>query len=93
MAQEPDDVAVEDIERDEPAGGSAAERLLVDMVLDAPADVAWSALRDPGTIRRWFGWDDDGLGAEIHQIFVEQVTDDYDARTLTWSDGDRITVE
>ncbi|WP_225752652.1 hypothetical protein [Actinotalea sp. Marseille-Q4924] len=78
---------------DDAAQGSAAERLLVEMVLAAPADVAWAALRDPDTIRRWFGWDDDGLGAEIHEIFAEQATADDDARTLTWSDGDRITVQ
>lgn len=79
-------------------GGDAAvvddaERLLVDMVVAAPVDVVWAALREPGTIRRWFGWDDAGLDAEIRQIFLDEATADDDARTLTWAGGDRFELE
>lgn len=70
----------------------APERLLVDMVVGAPVDAVWAALRDPEEIRRWFGWDDDGLDHEVRQIFHDQATADDDARRLTWSDGDRIEV-
>jgi hypothetical protein len=70
----------------------ARERLLVETTVDAPQEAVWAALRDPERIRRWFGWDDAGLGAEVHQIFHDEVTADDDARTLTWADGDRIEV-
>ena len=50
----------------------AAERVLVDMEVDAPVGVVWAALRDPAEVRRWFGWDDVGLAAEIEEIFVER---------------------
>lgn len=81
----------DDEDEDEPtAGADAADRLLVDMVVAAPVDVVWAALRDPDRIRRWFGWDDPGLDAEIRQIFLDEAVPDDDARTLTWKDGDRI---
>jgi uncharacterized protein YndB with AHSA1/START domain len=70
----------------------AQERLLVDAVVAAPVDAVWDALREPDRIRRWFGWDDEGLEAEIRQIFLDDVTADDDARTLTWRHGDRIAV-
>lgn len=74
------------------ADGGARERLLVEAAVDAPTDTVWAALRDPDQLRRWFGWDEAGLQAEIGQIFHDAVTADDDARTLTWADGDRIEV-
>jgi uncharacterized protein YndB with AHSA1/START domain len=74
------------------------DRTLVDMVVEAPTDVVWRALREPDEIHRWFGWDDDGLDAEIQQIFLDgEVTEEEVAetglRTLAWRDGDRLVVE
>lgn len=69
------------------------ERVLVAMEVDAPVDVVWAALREPAEVRRWFGWDDEGLAAEIEEIFVERAQVDDDARTITWADGDRFALE
>ena len=67
--------------------------VLIEVTLPAPADEVWRALRDPATIRRWFGWDYDGIDDEIRQIFVDgPVASDAD-RTLTWPGGDRFAVE
>ena len=40
--------------------------------LDLPADLhtVWAHLREPDLVRRWFGWDYDGLDAEIRDYFV-----------------------
>lgn len=42
---------------------------LIEVTLSAPVDQVWAHLRDPALIRRWFGWDADGLDAEIAFIF------------------------
>lgn len=67
----------------------ATERVLVDTVIHAEPDVVWRSLREPALISRWFGWDYDGLDAEIVQIFADGATADEAARTVTWPDGDR----
>jgi uncharacterized protein YndB with AHSA1/START domain len=48
-----------------------AERLLIEVTMAAPVDAVWRALRDPAEIRRWFGWDYDGLDEEIRLILEE----------------------
>lgn len=55
--------------------------------LDLPADLhtTWAHLREPQLVRRWFGWEYDGLDAEIQQIFVGQ------AVAAQRADGDTIT--
>ena len=69
------------------------ERVLVEMVIAVDVDTVWASLRDPDRIGCWFGWDYDGLAAEIEQIFRDQAVADDDARTLAWSDGDRFELE
>lgn len=73
---------------------SAGRREVVAVDVASPPDVVWSALRDPAQIGRWFGWDYDGLDAEIQQIFVEEAVEASrgDVRTLSWPDGDAIAV-
>lgn len=71
---------------------SEQERVLVDMAVTAGPDAVWDALRRPDQLRRWFGWDDEGLDDEIRLIFLEQATADDASRTLSWPDGDRIEV-
>lgn len=66
------------------------ERVVVETVVDAAPDVVWRWLREPALIQRWFGWDDDGLAAEIEYIFRTEVEADDDARTLTWGSGERL---
>ncbi len=63
------------------------------VTIAAPVDAVWQALRDPAEIRRWFGWDYDGLDAEIQQIFVDEAVPSEEERTITWSHGDVFTLE
>ncbi|MBX9243984.1 hypothetical protein ICW40_04075 [Actinotalea ferrariae] len=71
----------------------ARQRVLVDMLIAAAPDDVWTALRDPEVVGRWFGWDYEGLDAEIRLIFGDAVTADDAARTLSWPDGDRFELE
>ena len=48
------------------------DRVAVEVTVAAPADVVWRALRDPAEIRRWFGWEYDGLEPEIEEIFLSE---------------------
>src|SRR5688572_7899414 len=43
----------------------------VEVVVAASRDAVWRALTEPAEIRRWFGWDYDGLDEEIRFIFVD----------------------
>lgn len=45
-------------------------RQIVSLDIAADAVTVWEHLREPAKVRRWFGWDYDGLDAEIQQIFV-----------------------
>jgi hypothetical protein len=45
-------------------------RTIVETTIAAPFEVVWRALREPGEIRRWHGWDYDGLDDEIDQIYL-----------------------
>lgn len=55
----------------------SSERMpLIEVALPVPVETAWSYLRDPELIGRWFGWDYDGLDAEIRAIFLECPTVD-----------------
>lgn len=73
---------------------------LIEVTLPAPVDVVWDHLRDPAKIRRWFGWEYEGLDDEIAFIFqgppedspIELPPDagldvDDAARTITWRYG------
>src|SRR5918997_3651381 len=64
-----------------------------DVSIDRPADEVWAHLREPALIRRWFGWDYDGLEREIEIIFSEEAAVDDAARTLTWETGDRFALD
>jgi hypothetical protein len=45
------------------------DRVLVELLIAAPIDTVWRALRDPKEIARWFGWQYPGLPEEIDMIF------------------------
>ena len=67
--------------------------IIAELALPAEPDVAWRHLREPELIRRWFGWDYDGLGHEIDVIFLQEVSVDDRGRVLDFGggiqDGDR----
>src|SRR4029079_7408824 len=46
----------------------------VDVTVDAGRDEVWEAVTQPAVLHQWFGWDYDGLDAEIRQIFVDEAT-------------------
>jgi uncharacterized protein YndB with AHSA1/START domain len=45
------------------------DRVFVELLIAAPIDTVWRALRDPKEIARWFGWEHPGLAEEIEMIF------------------------
>jgi hypothetical protein len=67
--------------------------VICEVIVAAPAETVWKALRDPAEIRRWFGWDYDGLDQEIRQIFLEAATADDAARVLDLGEGGVIALE
>jgi hypothetical protein len=63
----------------------------VEFDLAAGRDVVWDAVTQPAVLRQWFGWDYDGLDAEIQQIFVDQATLLAPER-MGWADGSYLEV-
>ena len=43
---------------------------VLEVTVAAPVDTVWQALRDPVQLRRWHGWDDESLDAEIQVIYL-----------------------
>lgn len=64
----------------------------IEVVVEAPADAVWRSLTDPREIRRWFGWDYEGLDAEIRFIFVDHATA-HGRERLQGDNGQAIEVE
>jgi hypothetical protein len=65
----------------------------IDVTVAAPVDDVWVALRDPSEIRRWFGWEYDGLTEEIDAIFLENASASDDEHTVELWGGDRFSLE
>jgi uncharacterized protein YndB with AHSA1/START domain len=63
----------------------------VEFALPAGRDEVWDAVTQPAVLRQWFGWDYDGLDAEIQQIFVDQATLLAPER-MGWADGSYLEV-
>ncbi|GIF19111.1 hypothetical protein Ate02nite_18410 [Paractinoplanes tereljensis] len=57
----------------------------------AGRDETWEAVTQPAVLRQWFGWDYDGLDAEIQQIFVDQATF-LAPEQMGWADGSYLEV-
>jgi len=73
---------------------STSDRVIIEIVVAAPIDVVWQALRDPVEIGRWFGWDSPALADEIDFIFRKALTVSETDHTLRGIDvPDRITLE
>jgi hypothetical protein len=63
----------------------------VDVTVDAGRDEVWEAVTQPAVLHQWFGWDYDGLDAEIKQIFVDEATLLAPER-MGWADGSYLEV-
>lgn len=70
-----------------------SDPVIVEVVIAAPVETVWRALRDPAEIRRWFGWEYEGLEEEIRFIFAEASTADDDAHVLDGGPGGVIALE
>jgi uncharacterized protein YndB with AHSA1/START domain len=67
--------------------------VLFEVVIAAPADTVWHAMRDRDEIRRWFGWDYEGFDAEIEFIFFGDAAVDDAARTLDFGPMGRLALD
>jgi hypothetical protein len=47
---------------------------IMEVAIDAPPDAVWRAVSDPAELRRWFGWEYEGLEEEIKFIFLGEGT-------------------
>jgi hypothetical protein len=65
----------------------------VELTIAAPFSAVWNALRDPDEIRRWHGWEYDGLDDEIATIYLQDVEVDEAAGTIAIADGSRFELE
>jgi hypothetical protein len=63
----------------------------VEISLAAGRDEVWETVTQPPVIRQWFGWDYDGLDAEIKHIFVDQATFE-GPEQMGWADGSYLEV-
>ena len=61
------------------------EIVLIDTVIAAPYDTVWNALRDPAEIRRWHGWDYDGLDDEIDVIYLQDAEPSAEQGTIDFT--------
>lgn len=63
----------------------------VEVSLAVGRDRVWDAVTQPEVLHEWFGWDYDGLDAEIRQIFVDQAALLAPER-MGWADGSYLEV-
>jgi len=74
--------------------GETRDRVLVEMTIAAPAEAVWDALKDPGKIYNWHGWDAPELRDEVEYIYSKYGRYDDAAMTLRFEGmGDRFEVE
>ena len=64
----------------------------VEMPVGAGRDRVWEAVTKPAVLHRWFGWDYQGLDAEIQQIFVKAVTRVAREKRMGWADGSYLEI-
>ena len=70
-----------------------SDPVIVEVVIEAPIDTVWRALRDRDEIRRWFGWDTGELEEEIDFIFFKASKADDGAHVLDGGPGGTIALE
>ncbi|MBU2670506.1 activator of HSP90 ATPase [Actinoplanes bogorensis] len=63
----------------------------VEIAVAAGRDEIWDSVTQPAVLHQWFGWDYDGLAAEIKQIFLDEATLLAPER-MGWADGSYLEV-
>jgi hypothetical protein len=69
------------------------DRLLCDLTIATPRATVWRALREPAEVRRWHGWEYDGIEDEIREIYVDGARVVEDERVLELPPGTRVELE
>jgi hypothetical protein len=64
----------------------------VEVSVDAGRDEVWESVTQGPVLHQWFGWDYDGLEAEIQQIFLSEATFVAPER-MGWADGSFLEVD
>lgn len=72
-------------------------REVVSVDIPAPLSKVLASLRDPALVRRWYGWDHDGLDAEARRfvetaVETQDVVGDATIHVLSWPSHDRLTL-
>jgi hypothetical protein len=69
-------------------------RLLSEVLIDAPIDIVWTAISEPNQIQQWFGWQYEGLGEEVQEVFGRSSAEFDDAEhILRWPHGDELVLQ
>ncbi|GAB2597938.1 hypothetical protein Aab01nite_73690 [Paractinoplanes abujensis] len=63
----------------------------VEISVAAGRDEVWESVTQPALLHQWFGWDYDGLAAEIKQIFLDEATL-LAPEQMGWADGSYLEV-
>ena len=66
------------------------EHKIAEVEIAAPRAVVWQALREPGEVRRWFGWETPDIEAEIKMIFVDGAEADEAAGTIQFGEWEGV---
>ena len=70
-----------------------ADRVLVEILVAAPIDVVWKALREPAEVAKWFGWDYPNLVPDIDMMWGNIKVDEKNRRLYDDDQPDRFEVE
>jgi hypothetical protein len=70
------------------------DRVIVEILVAAPIESVWKALREPAEICRWFAWNAPKLAEEVEMMFVQGVKAN-EAEHVLYADGlpDRFKLE
>ena len=71
------------------------DRVLVEILVAAPIETVWKALRDPAEMYRWFGWNYPRLAEDIDMMFFQNTQAEEATHTIRDSGGmpDRFELE
>jgi hypothetical protein len=71
------------------------DRVLVEILVAAPIETVWKALRDPAEMCRWFGWNYPRLAEDVDMMFFQNTLADEATHTISDTSGmpDRFELE